>query len=775
VNTLSIFLVGLSLFIAGVIGITFSIVTQTPAVIVAGLAALTSSISIIRQHTIGGACSKHQKFKYGWLTVFMVLSICYFVVRALLSPVLDLGINDLMLIMPAGILYLLAGILLVGKQAVRVRLTLAWAIILLLILHVASSFIQLQGAEGFSPVYYFMGATPASQGHVIGMYGYYGSFANFAVIAGLLCLSLGVWGRFAYPIRSLIFVLGIISFCLAVLSQSRSGIVSMFPGLGVFSILLILSLQHQSLQIKRRASFVMGGIMSVAFIGLIIAAYWVIQSRGGGDPEGGLNSIFNSVARLNFWPMAYEQWLDFPIFGAGARSFSYLCLLYWNPNLTPTHANPEFVHNEYLQLLADYGLIGFVIVVIALVAHTYIGWMQTRKLAKMTKDSGLGNGSNAMALTIAGMSGMAAMSVYICFDFRTHLLANLLLLACCAVWTLPIRSLGETAPSETSADRAWWRSKYAAANFLLLALGLGAIGLGGHQLWAGMPLVDQKILKEDGAWKPHQVNKSVWIPVLEKSLSRAPRWQRSKRLGILYKIEADEATQPEIKNKLYAKAEAACLASIDRHKYDPIPRINLAAIYTIQSRYEEADKAYADTQKMAKVREPWLMMHKYWASLRHLMAVKCLEEGQLETAEIHFLKAIDLFELSRDAGATMWPNNWKQAYTQCLLAYAIYLDAAKRYDDAVIIYTKVEVIQKASDQLAAIGFYNYKGLHYYNHSIKIYYGKSPRKAYRLMLLASESMRMSRRYSKAAKHFLIDSQTEEIQKYIRFFEAAGIAK
>jgi O-antigen ligase/tetratricopeptide (TPR) repeat protein len=762
------------MLLAGIFGITFSVVPQTPAVITSGVGAIMISFSLIANQLRGVACLSARSSSYTWLSTFSIIGICYFIVRAWLSPVTDLGIEDLLLIIPAGIFYLSTGILLSGKQAIRARLVLAWVVILLLSMHVSSALLQLQGEKGFSLVYYFMGATPASEGHVIGMYGYYGSFANFAVVAGLLCLSMSVWGRFMLPVRVLVFLLGLVSLLLSILSQSRSAAVSLIAGLAVLVLLVLVSFSHQQDSVKKWARRAFAAVAVVFLIGATTACYWVMQLRAGRDADGAVASLFDSVARLNFWPMAYEQWLDFFFFGAGSRSFSYLCLLYWNPNLTPTHANPEYVHNEYLQLLTDYGLVGLVIVVIALVVHAYIGWRQTRKLAKMTKFSGLGNGSNAMALTIAGMSGMAAMSVHICFDFRTHLLANLLLLVCCAVWTLPIRSLGGTSPSETSADRGWWHSKYAAANFLLLALGFGAIGLGGHQLWAGMPLVDQKILKEDGAWKPHQVNKSVWIPVLEKSLSRAPRWQRSKRLGILYKIEADEATQPEIKNKLYAKAEAACLASIERHKYDPIPRINLAAIYTIQSKYEEADQAYAETQKMAKAREPWLMMHTHWASLRHLMAAKCVEEGQPETAEIHFNTAIDLFELSKDGGATMRANNWKQAYARCLLAYAIFLDKAKRYDDAEIIYTKVEVIQKASHQLAAISFYNYKGLHYYNHSIELYYGKSPKKAYRLMLLASESMRMSRGYSKAEKHFLIDSQTEEIQKYIHFFETTGIA-
>ncbi len=774
-NIISIFLICLSLFIAGLIGITLSIVPQTPAVIVAGLAAITASISITRQHTTGSAYLRCHKFEYGWLAVFMVLSICYFVVRALLSPVLDLGIDDLMLIIPAGILYLLAGYGLTGRNSVRLRLGLTWVVVFLLMLHVVAGFLQIKGGDGFSVIFHFLGATRASQGHVTGMYGYYGDFANFAVIAGLLSLSLGIWGRFAFPVRSFIFVLGIISMCLAVLSQSRSGIVSMFPGLGVFTMLLILSLKHQNPQIKKRVSGMIGGIMSVAFIGIIIAAYWVIQSRGGGDFEGGFNSIFSSVARLNFWPMAYEQWLDFPVIGAGARSFSYLCLLYWNPNLTPTHANPEFVHNEYLQLLADYGLVGFLIVIIALTVHCFIGWSQTRKLAIALKGDGLRKGSNAMALTIAGMSGMVAMSAHICFDFRTHLLANLLLFICCAVWVLPICRLSRHSTSEGEVNsRPPYFQSYLVVLCLLL-LGLAGVGIGGQQLWAGIPLLEQRALKEDGAWKPHQVNRSSMIPVLEESLMRAPRWQRFKRLGILYKIEADEAERPEEKEKFYDLAESACLASIELNQYDPIPRINLAAIYICQMRYLEADHTYAATSQMVEAREPWLKMYSQWASLRHRMATLSVAEGDSEVAEIHFQKAIDLFELSDEKGVRMWKNNWERAYTSCLLAYAIFLDGQLRFEETQNIYTRIEEVKKGAHQLGEIGYYYYRGLHYYSYSLQSWRKGEAKKAYRLMIEAKDSMQEARRYSKSSEFTLIDRQTKQMLGFIQFFETTGITK
>ena len=761
--------------LAGLFGITLSVVPQTPAVVVAGISAVVASIYLMSQHARGIAGFSREKSPYAWLPIFAVLAICYFVARAWFSPVKDLGVEDLMLIIPAGIFYLLAGHALTGKQAIKVRLGLAWVVILLLVLHVISGLMQVYGGEGFSIVFQFLGATRVSEGHVTGMYGYYGSFANYAVMAGLLCLSLGVWGRFVFSVRSLFFILGLGSLFLAVISQSRSAVLSMFVGLGVLSALILLSLVHQNAQTKKWAIRVIGVTMLLTLVGAVAACFWVLKIRTTGDAEGGLNPIFDSVARLNFWPMAYDQWIDYPFFGAGARSFSYECFVYWNPNLSGAHANPEFVHNEYLQLLTDYGLVGFLIIITALVVHCHIGWSQARKLAVKIGGDGFKKGSNAMALTLAGASGMAAMGVHICLDFPTHLLANLLLFICSAIWVLPIVRTRLQGQAHVSAG--WLRLDFKSLTVILclFVLGVGAISIGGYQLWAGVPLIEQRMVKEDGAWKPYQVDRSAVIDMLEESLSRAPRWQRAKRLAIMYKIEADEAAQPQAKEKLYAMAEAACLASIKRNEYDLIPKINLAAIYTSQFRYAEADNAYAEISQRAKVREPRLMMHTHWASLRHRMAIMSAGKGESEAAEMHFQKASNLFEFSKDAGGTMRRNNWKQEYSLCLLSYAILLDEQSRFEDAHNIYVRAEEVQKESRLLAEAEFYYYRARHYYGHGLALWHDRQPEKACQMMSLAEQSMQRNRQYSSDKEWSSWGEQMKQIQKFIGFFKMTGIAK
>jgi len=119
--------------------------------------------------------------------------------------------------------------------------------------------------------------------------------------------------------------------------------------------LLWLSVENQEGKIRSRfrlGTLIASGLGVVMFI---VAAVWVFQSRA--IKAEGVEVVFDSDVRLGYWSMAVEQFVEHPIFGAGSRSYSYECFRYWSPNLDTGEANPEFAHNEYLQLLADYGIV----------------------------------------------------------------------------------------------------------------------------------------------------------------------------------------------------------------------------------------------------------------------------------------------------------------------------------------------------------------------------------------------------------------------------------
>ena len=752
----------LALLLAGLIGVTLSVPLQAPAVIFLGVAAFCAGVSLLFKSAIASNLQ--------WLLLFAILAISYFSVRATLSPVRDLGVQDLMLILPASILYLVAGFCFSGSSGARFRQGLTWIVILMLLLHTGAGLMQLLGSDGYSLSLYFTSSVAASENRIIGMYGYYGSFANFMTMAGLLCLSLGGWGRFNKVVRLLLFFLGCLALVLVVLSQSRSAVMSLALSLIVLVALLFLSLRHQKQDVKKSGYIIMSVLTAVALLGSLFGGIWVFKNRAQGDLEKLSEIVFDDGVRMPFWAMATEQWADYPLLGAGSRSYSYLSNKYWNPNLPTDQASPEFVHNEYLQLLADYGLIGFLLICSLLIWHLIIGVRRVESISRQVGDDGFKKGSNAMALAIAGVCGMVAMAVHITFDFRTHLLANLLLFVCCAVWVLPVtRAVIQGADNQELGKQ---RIRGEALGLVILTLGLVASGLGGWQLWGGIPLLQSQIAKEDGAWYPEGVSRDQWIPALEKSVARAPDFNRYQRLATLYQLEAMDLSG-ESKEVMTEMAKSAYMASIEHNAYNPIPWINLASMYALEKKYEEADEAFSNAFEMAKSRERWFRMCSRWALLRQQWGEDQWRKGNYEKAELHFLRAKDLYLQSYEYAYFYQNKKWVVEYTQLLIVYARFLDDQKRYEAAGLLFAEgreqVNWVNLQKD--TKMNFYYGKHLYEYGHHI--WYQRKPQEAYQLMLKSKSQLIQHEKMMEGEVEAGFSEQLVEVNKVIKFLEQTGV--
>jgi O-antigen ligase len=769
-NHLTTILTCAAILVAGVIGITLSVPLQAPAVLLLGLAAVFAAISVLQSGSKTCGEPTEQKARCFWLLGLSLISIVYFVTRAYLSPVRDLGIEDLMLIIPACSLYLIAGYALTGKDGIKIRQVLAITVILLLALHVLYCLFQFNGVEGYSLARYFEGSTRSSTMQVTGMYGYYGSFANFAVIAGLLCMSLGVWGRLTFAARGAVFLLGMAALGLAIWSQSRSAVLSLCPALIVFILMLLVSCKQQGENAQRwvkRAGFVLGIIMLCA---ATLGGFWVFGERG----VKSFAMIFDSGVRTPLWAMAGDQWVDYPWIGAGSRSFSYLCNTYWH-GLNSGELNPEFVHNEYLQLLTDYGFIGFLLITTLLISHLVLGLQQVSRLSEKVGENGLRRGSNAMALAIAGSCGMVAMAVHICFDFPTRLMPNLLLMICCAVWILPLPSLRSTRSVKDLVSEPQRSSMCRAIVLMLLVLGLGAIGLGGQQLWAGLPLIKNKIAKEDGAWKPELVDRDMWIPVLKESLKRAPHWTRYQRLGTLYYIEARESESPEQKEHFLGLSKKCYLASIERHPHNLISKINLADIYNEQKQWHKAEGLYTEMSEYARARERRFRVHKKWGDMHLRWASDLMEKQASNEVEIHFAEAKRLYNASYDYALYYDVDKWVMQYTRLLIGYANFLGHENRYEEAQTLYDEARQQGMSRNMQIHTKLNFYYAKHLYVQGNYLWHQRMPEKACDLMIKAKEALNKHQELMNGEAGEMWNRQMREVQEMIHFFEETGISR
>lgn len=743
----SLLLIGFGLSL--LLGLSLSISLEAPGAIVIGFAGLLGCISFLKM--------KEVRVGSIWLLVVGLVAMVYFVIRSAMSPVQELGHEDLMLILPAGILYLTAGYAVAEESGVRLRQALAWVVVSVLLLHIGSCLCQLNGEEGYSLSFHYTGAKRSGDGRITGMYSYYGSFANFASIGGLLCICMCIWGEYRRSIRIFLGVVGVIALVFCVMSQSRSAAFGLALGSVVIPVCFCSLIRNQSDRSARRKNIVIGVILGSGVLVSAAVAIWVFGERSLGESKG-LEVIFDSGVRLQFWAMAVEQWAEFPLFGGGSRSFSYLCFQFWSPNLGTESGNPEFVHNEYLQLLADYGVIGFGLIILLILGHCYVGIRQIKNLSNVVKGNEVLS-AKTLAYTIAGLCGIVTMSIHIVFDFRTHLQSNLLLLVVCAVWVLPV---GQFQPKEQRAgSRALW---YFAA-LILGCYALSSVWLGGLQWYAGMPLIKARVAKEDGSWSIGERDAASWEHALKQSLKRKPDWRRSQRLGALILYQAMKKEGDE-RNQALSRAADAYRESIRRHRENPVALVNVASILTQSGRFEAADAAYKEAVQYAEAREHWFRTYVLWGELHRYWARELRAKNKDEEALVHYDRCIELYLKSKDI-AKPHDKEWRKSYIAMCIEIIYYLNRLEKFSEAGDMITQCEREGGRGRMLRVRADYELKYGEYH------WYNRRPSQAMTLFYQAQNHYALCKKWNKEAVDEDWQKNYSRVKGLLRFLKKAGI--
>ena len=704
-NKVAIGLLVLSGLAVFAVALTQSMSLQAVALIPVGLLALV--------HVWGVRSGNRPQLPVSLLGLVIVAAI-YFIVRASLSPVRDLGVEDLMLILPAFAVYLVCT---TGQFSSKVRWSFVYLILGVLILHLASALIQLTGGRGFSLALFLSSSNPADNSFIVGMYGYRGSFANYTLVAGFVSLSLGVWHRCHIALKSCYVSLALLSFLFVVLSGSRSAVLSMVFGFIAFVVLSWLGVKRLAPSLQGKIKTVIGSISALGLLIAVAATYWVFQSRA--IEEDGIAVIFDSGVRLAYWPMALEQWYDHPLVGAGSRSYSYECFRYWSPNLSTSEENPEFVHNEYLQALADYGIIGLVFVLMIMGSHFYAGLRKALILS--SPDTGEARGwesSRDMVMNVAGITGAVVMFTHNIFDFRLHLLPNLVLLVVCMAWIVSF------VPKQAKGRRLFPQWFMMAVVFLIGGL---TVGLGVYQLWGGWPLIENRLAKEDGFWDAQKVNRTKWDSALEESVRRVPTFRRYQKLAALSYLQVAQETEKG-ESKYFDRAVSHYRAAIARHPHDLVSAISLANLYVSRGDYQTANDLFKSASDLASSRERWFKMHSLWADMHLRWAVDLMTGGKLPEAEKHYVRSLELYLQSRDFAELHRNHEWQVKYTKALLMYTRFLADQSRYDEADQVIAKCMELSDWSHNGKVTGLFMEQGLLAHKKARYYWYKRQPEKA-----------------------------------------------
>jgi hypothetical protein len=129
--------------------------------------------------------------------------------------------------------------------------------------------------------------------------------------------------------------------------------------------------------------------------------------------------------RFRLWPPAVAIWKDHLWFGAGPAHFDSRFRQY-RPADPELQARPERVHNDYLNTLTDWGLVGAMLVLLCWAAFYYQVFTGWRFVQRSQNDLGAKR-SNKAAFVAGGAFGLLAILVHSFFDFNMHIPANAIL------------------------------------------------------------------------------------------------------------------------------------------------------------------------------------------------------------------------------------------------------------------------------------------------------------------------------------------------------------
>ena len=348
-----------------------------------------------------------------WMGAAAVLLGGYVIGRCFFSPVEYLARWDVLLALAALLGYFMTCRYFVHS---RDRLIVVSVLATLALVHVVIGAIQFKQGDNFMLVPWIIRSE--WEWRASGFYIYPNHLAGLLEMVCFLTLGICCWGRVQNWVRilggycSLMCIVGI------ALTGSRGGYLSVLFGLVVFC--------GFSLWVIRRVRPDRQGVVTlVTVVGTALlvggALFFMVKSASIAER---VNTVYepNNV-RLTMWKSALQQWKLSPLTGTGAGTFVYYGREFRD---RANQRDPVFVHNDYLHLLAEYGVIGAVLGVGFLGMHVFSGCRGLKRVVNEKLKAEWQTSSNELALTLGALSGVAALLLHSVVDFNFHLPANAL-------------------------------------------------------------------------------------------------------------------------------------------------------------------------------------------------------------------------------------------------------------------------------------------------------------------------------------------------------------
>jgi len=264
----------------------------------------------------------------------------------------------------------------------------------------------------------------ANHGWISGTLASRTALAGTVEVTAFLALGMLVWGRGGAAVKLVLLWVAAVGFTSLSLSLSRSAYLGLPVGVTVFALL--------SFFLVYRGALAHRGLLAAGALTLVVLSLGLAVAAGAGSlsvqlrvAELGLDEYREKLWFITVPPMlSLDPWL-----GAGANMFDQLSLRYRGTGFT---AKPVHAHNDWLQLLVEYGRVGFLLGAAFFCVHLCAGWRNAMRLVRETAPDGILPQSFELGLCTGSVAALAAVGAHAVFDYSLHIPAVALLVALAA-------------------------------------------------------------------------------------------------------------------------------------------------------------------------------------------------------------------------------------------------------------------------------------------------------------------------------------------------------
>jgi len=326
------------------------------------------------------------------------------------------------------------------------------------------------------------------------------------------------------------------------------------------------------------------------------------------------NSPVETDVRLSIWQSALEQHKLAPVLGTGARTFEDYGIMLREPSAPGHQRDPIFAHNEYLQLLADYGWVGVALMALVLVLHLgnglrFLWWFANWRFP----ETGVMR-SDSLALALGALSALVAGLVQAVFEFHFHVPALILLAAFCGgVLMNPGYSIESHHPRRLPGLRPASKSLAGVASLVLL---MAAAKLAPAEYAASQA--------EIARTRADREDEFHWLDQARRFDDNNP--ESHYRTGLLLLDRVESPSEPEGKKQL-AAAQAFLSRAAELNPLHYLYHVAMTDVLDIQGFEEEALAAAQRAVQTAPQHE----------EARLALALHYTRFGKFEEAERTFL------------------------------------------------------------------------------------------------------------------------------------------